>query len=134
MVGRQCLSGRRRGRRSFARTGERSLGLTFFTTEVWTWGRLVTFYTVFVIDLASRRVQIVGSTPHPNDLFMHQVSRTLTVADGLLSDHCVLICDRDPKWSGEVRKLLSEAGLRVVRTPLRAPNAKDYASYCTAFG
>ncbi len=29
--------------------------------RVW-WG-LVTFYTVFVIDLASRRVQIVGSTP-----------------------------------------------------------------------
>jgi putative transposase len=28
----------------------------FFTTEVWTWRGLVTFYTVFVIDLASRRV------------------------------------------------------------------------------
>jgi hypothetical protein len=27
------------------------------------------YYTVFVIDLASRRVQIIGSTPHPNDLF-----------------------------------------------------------------
>jgi putative transposase len=25
----------------------------FFTTEVWTWHSLVTFYTVFVIDLAS---------------------------------------------------------------------------------
>ena len=29
----------------------------FFTTEVWTWHGLVTFYTVFVIDLASRRVR-----------------------------------------------------------------------------
>lgn len=37
-------------------------GADFFTTEVWTWRGLVTFYTVFVIDLASRRVQIVGST------------------------------------------------------------------------
>ena len=36
-------------------------GADFFTTEVWTWRGLVTFYTVFVIDLASRRVQIVGS-------------------------------------------------------------------------
>ena len=53
-------------------------GADFFTTEVWTWRGLVTFYTVFVIDLASRRVQIVGSTPHPNDLFMRQVARTLT--------------------------------------------------------
>ena len=32
----------------------------FFTTEVWTWRGLVTFYTVFVIDLASRRVHIVA--------------------------------------------------------------------------
>jgi putative transposase len=31
-------------------------GADFFTTEVWTWRGLVTFYTVFVIDLASRRV------------------------------------------------------------------------------
>ena len=60
-------------------------GADFFTTEVWTWRGLVTYYTVFVIDLASRRVQILGSTPHPNDLFMQQVGRTLTAAEvGLL--------------------------------------------------
>jgi putative transposase len=40
-------------------------GADFFTTDVWTCRGLVTYYTVFVIDLASRRVQIVGSTPHP---------------------------------------------------------------------
>jgi len=60
----------------------------------------VTYYTVFVIDLASRRVQIAGSTPFPNELFLGQVSRTLTIADeGLLGQHRVLICDRDRKWS-----------------------------------
>jgi putative transposase len=57
-------------------------GADFFTTEVWTWRGLVTFYTVFVMDLASRRVQIVGVTPHPDEAFMHQVGRTLTTADG----------------------------------------------------
>ena len=31
-------------------------GADFFTTEVWTWHGLVTYYTLFVIDLASRRV------------------------------------------------------------------------------
>jgi putative transposase len=51
----------------------------FLTTEVWTWRGLVTYHAVFVIDLASRRVQSVGSTPHPNGLFMRQVSRTRTV-------------------------------------------------------
>ena len=74
-------------------------GADFFTTEVWTWRGLMTDYTVFVIDLASRRVQIVGSTTHPDRLFMRLVSRTLTMAGGVLSAHRVLICDRDAKWS-----------------------------------
>ena len=95
-------------------------GADFFTTEVWTWRGLVTYYTVFVIDLASRRVQIVGSTPHPDELFMQQVVRTLTAADdGLLAEHHVLICDRDTKWSAPVRARLGEAGIRVVQTPYR---------------
>jgi hypothetical protein len=103
-------------------------GADFFTTEVWTWRGLVTYYTVFMIDLASRRVQIVGSTPHPGELFMCQVGRSLTAADvGLLRNHRVLICDRDRKWSGKVGRLLNEVGLRVVQTPLRAPNANAYA-------
>jgi transposase InsO family protein len=103
-------------------------GADFFTTEVWTWRGLVTYYTVFVIDLASRRVQIVGSTPHPHEMFMQQVVRTMTAADdGFLIQHRVLICDRDTKWSAPVRARLSEAGVRVVQTPYRAPNANAYA-------
>jgi hypothetical protein len=47
-------------------------GADFFTTEVWTWRGLMTYYTVFVIDLASRRVHVLGSTPHPSELFMGQ--------------------------------------------------------------
>jgi len=88
---------------------------------------LVTYYTVFVIDLASRRVQILGSTPHPNDLFMRHVSRTLTATDALFGYSRVLICDRDRKWNWDVRQLLDEAGVHVVRTPFRAPNANAYA-------
>jgi hypothetical protein len=64
--------------------GRRRLRLTdeFLTTDVWTWRGVVTFYTVFVMELASRRVQAPGSTPHPDDPFMNQVGRTLTIADG----------------------------------------------------
>jgi hypothetical protein len=47
----------------------------FFTTEVWTWRGLATFYTVFVIDFASRRVPILGTTPHPEAAFMRQIVR-----------------------------------------------------------
>jgi hypothetical protein len=83
-------------------------------------GRLRLTDDVFVIDLASRRVQIVGSTPHPNGLFMLQVARTLTAADdGVLVHHRVLICDRDAKWSAPVRAL-GDAGIRVVHGTLRA--------------
>ena len=53
----------------------------FFTTDVWTWRGLVTYYTVFVIDLASRRVHMLGSTPHPGDFFMGQIVRLATAAD-----------------------------------------------------
>jgi putative transposase len=103
-------------------------GADFFTTEVWTWRGLVTYYTVFVIDLASRRVQIIGSTPFPNDLFMCQVGRTLTTAeDGVLRDHRVLICDRDRKWGRDVRRLFEDEGIRVVQTPYQAPNANAHA-------
>ena len=39
----------------------------------------------------------------------------------------VLICDRDRKWSRDVRRRLRDAGIRVVLTPERAPNANAYA-------
>ncbi len=103
-------------------------GADFFTTEVWTWRGLVMYYSVFVIDLASRRVHIVGSTPHSDEMFMRQVGRTLIEPDdGVLCGHPVLICDRDMKWSAPVRARLEEAGIRVVQTPCRAPNANAYA-------
>ena len=103
-------------------------GADFFATEVWTWRGLVTYYTVFAIDLASRRVRILGSTPHPEALFMQQVVRTLTMAedDAVWAPH-LLICDRDRKWSDDVRRRLGEAGIRVVLTPACAPNANAYA-------
>src|SRR5713101_5582956 len=39
----------------------------FFPTEVWTTRGLVTYYTLFVIELGSRRVHLMGSTRHPDD-------------------------------------------------------------------
>jgi transposase InsO family protein len=67
----------------------------------------------------------LGSTPYPDERFMQQVVRTLTVADE--ASHRVLICDRDTKWSAPVRARLGEAGIRVVQTPFQAPNANAYA-------
>jgi putative transposase len=102
-------------------------GADFFTTDVWTWRGLVTYYTVFVIDVASRRVMLVGSTPWPNELFMRQVVRALVMNEGFLAAHRVLICDRDTKWSHDIREQLGDAGIDVVQTPARAPNANAHA-------
>ena len=99
----------------------------FFTTEVWTTRGLVTFYTVFVIELHSRRVQIVGSTPHPDEAFMLQIMRELTAHDGILGRRRVFLCDRDRKWSLAVRQLLERAGVHVIQTPFRAPNCNAHA-------
>jgi hypothetical protein len=55
-------------------------GADFFRTEVWTWRGLVTYYTLFVIDLATRRVQVVGCTPPPDDTFVRHVGRTMTAS------------------------------------------------------
>jgi len=44
----------------------------FFTTEVWTMRGLVTYYTAFVIELHSRRVYALGTTPHPDEAFVIQ--------------------------------------------------------------
>jgi len=39
----------------------------------------------------------------------------------------VLVCDRDRKWSRDVRRQLRQAGIRVVLILVRAPNANAYA-------
>jgi transposase InsO family protein len=62
---------------------------------------------------------------------MRQVVRQWTHADeGLLGPAHVLICDRDSKWSPDVHRVLRDAGVRIVVTPTRAPNANAYAERC----
>ena len=69
----------------------------------------------------------MGSTPHPDELFMRQVGRTFTAADdGVLVGHRVLMCDRDRKWTPSVRQLLATSGIPIVQTPSQAPNANAY--------
>ena len=100
----------------------------FFTTEVWTIRGLITYYTIFVIELHSRRVHIVGSTLNPDEAFVLQIARQLTDAmDGVLEEQRFLICDRDRKWSSAVRHLLETSVVRVIRTPFCAPNCNAHA-------
>ena len=59
---------------------------------------------------------------------MAQAARDLTAAvDGVLGGYRVLICDRDRKWTEGFRCLIEGAGVRIVQTPIQAPNANAYA-------
>ncbi|MCA8978954.1 MAG: hypothetical protein KDC14_02920 [Planctomycetes bacterium] len=75
-----------------------------------------------MIDLKTRIVQIAGSTPNPDGVWMAQVARQLTDADdGFLRDHRVLFCDRDTKFAGPWKRTLEREGIEIVATPYRAP-------------
>src|SRR2546425_11284232 len=54
----------------------------FFTAEVWTLGGLVTYYVLFFIHLESRKVHMAGVTPHPNEQWMMQIARNVTMEEG----------------------------------------------------
>jgi transposase InsO family protein len=100
----------------------------FFTVEVWGLRGLVTFYVFFVIELATRRIEIVGITPGPNEGWMMQIGRNLTdPVDGFLADKKFVILDRDSKYSSAFRELLGDAGVQIVRLPPRSPNLNAYA-------
>jgi len=59
---------------------------------------------------------------------MAQAARCLTDAvEGFLAGHRVLICDRDGKWTEGFRDIVEGSGVRVVLTPIQAPNANAYA-------
>ena len=100
----------------------------FFTAEVWTQGGLVTYYVLFFIHLATRRVHIAGITPHPNEQWMSQVDRNVTMADiGFLSSSRYLIHDRDSKFCESFRLTIEGVGVTPVRLPARSPDLNAFA-------
>src|SRR5712671_766578 len=55
------------------------VGTDFFTMEVLTLRGLVTYYVLFFIHLESRRVDIAGITVHPDERWMRQIARNVTM-------------------------------------------------------
>ena len=100
----------------------------FFTAEVWTLGGLVTYYVLFFIHLGSRQVHIAGMTPHPNEAWMVQVARNLTMEEwGFLSPGQYLIHDRDGKYCPAFQQVIDATGVKRVPLPPRSPNLNAYA-------
>ncbi len=100
----------------------------FFTAEVWTLGGLVTYYVLFFIHLGSRKIHIAGVTPHPNEQWMIQIARNITMEEwGFLSPGHYLIHDRDGKYCPAFQHILDTAGVKRVPLPPRSPNLNAYA-------
>jgi transposase InsO family protein len=103
----------------------------FFTVEVATWHGLVTYYVLVVMELATRRVQIAGITPHPTAAFMQQCARQLTDPfDGFLLGKRYLLHDRDTKFTQAFDELLKGSGVEPIVLPPRSPNLN---AYCERF-
>jgi putative transposase len=100
----------------------------FFTAEVWTMTGLITYYVLFFIHLASRKVHVAGTTPHPDECWMVQVARNVTMEEwGFLSPGQYLIHDRDGKYCPAFQHIIDTAGVTRVPLPPRSPNLNAYA-------
>ena len=83
-------------------------GTDFFTVEVLTLRGLVTYYVLFFIHLESRRVEIAGITVHPDEPWMRQIARNVTMeGGGILRDCRYLLHDRDTKYTFSFRAIIA---------------------------
>jgi hypothetical protein len=103
-------------------------GADFFTVEVLTLRGLVTYYVLFFIHLESRKVAIAGITPHPNEAWMKQIARNVTMDDwGFLGNCRYLIHDRDSKYCQSFRKIIETGDVKTLPLPARSPNLNAFA-------
>ncbi|NOY91268.1 MAG: transposase family protein [Deltaproteobacteria bacterium] len=100
----------------------------FFTVEVLGLRGLVRYHVFFVIQLATRRVEIAAVRHAPDGALMQQVARNLTdPIDGFLRAKRYLILDRDPLYTKAFRRLLRDAGVEPLLLPTRSPNLNAFA-------
>ena len=95
----------------------------FFTVETILLRR---FYVLFFIAHANRRVWFAGCTGNPTGEWVTQQARNFGLD---FSDRGVrfLIRDHDSKYSGPFDEVFRSQGIRIVKTPVRAPRANAIA-------
>jgi hypothetical protein len=109
-------------------------GTDFFTVEVLTLRGLVTYYVLFFTHLESRKVEVAGYTPHPNERWMKQIARNVTMDEwGFLGNFRYLIHDRDTKFTDSFRAIVKSGHVDPLKLPARATLRRALREYLTHF-
>ena len=84
--------------------------------------------TLFFIEHGTRRVHLAGITAHPTGEWVTQQARNSLMH---LDDHAgafkFLIRDQDAKFTSAYDAVLTAAGTRIIKSPVRAPRANAIA-------
>ena len=112
--------------REFVRGQAQSMAACdFFTVDTITRRRI---YVLFFIELSSRRVHLAGLTENPGGTWTAQQARNLLFSlperDRPLE---FLVRDNDGQFTRGFDTVFNTEGIRVIRTPVRAPKANAVA-------
>jgi len=111
--------------RAFLRQqGDSILACDFLTVDtVW----LRRLYVLVFLSIGSRRVEYMACTSNPDTAWMLQQARNLLMDlhDRGRQAH-FLVHDRDTKFAAAFDAIFASEGVRIVRTPVRAPNANAH--------
>jgi putative transposase len=101
------------------------LACDFFTVEtMW----LKTLYVLFFIELGSRRVHLGNCTANPDAAWVTQQARHLAREWPRVEGQVrFLVRDRDSKFPRAFDEVFRSEAVRVLRTPVRVPQANAYA-------
>jgi len=82
---------------------------------------------LFFFEHSTRKVHLAGITAHPGFSWVAQQARNLAI-EGRLAGTRFLIQDRDAKYSGAFDEVFRSEGVRVIRTPIRSPQASAFTA------